>query len=249
MTTSYGALCTDFYVNLKLGMKMDLPTERQTVLDLFERVKKECPGMERFRRFRGELALESGEKDGKTQWLALRRNTVRAGCVNPAELDVAYRMHKAVLEITPFFLSISPLDVDYLEVLFGFDLEAQGNQNAIVHDALLGGTPLGELVDRDSASPIDVQPLLGGALNEAMDLQVYYEIKTRTTPRQIREKDYTDEPISVYVTLRKYSPCEAIKELPAAFDDLAGRAERLTERKVLPKLISPLREAIAASRF
>ena len=249
MTTSYAALCTDFYVNLKLGMKMDLPHERQTVLDLFDRVKKECPGLERFRRFRGELALESGDRDGKSQWLALRRNTVRAGCVNPLDLSVAYKMHKAILEITPFYLSISPLDVDYLEVLFGFDLEAQGNHNAIVHDALLSGTFIGDLVDPNSTTPIDVQPLLGGALNEAMDLQVYYEVKTRTTPRQIKDKEFGDEPISVYVTLRKYSPCDNIKDLPASFDDLAGRAERLTERKVLPKLISPLREAIAASRF
>ena len=249
MTTSYGALCSDFYVNLKLGMKMDLPTERQTILDLFDRIKRECPEMDRFRRFRGELALESSEKDGRSQWLALRRNTIRAGCVNPGSLAEAYRMHRSILETSPYFLSISPLDVDYLEVLFGFDLEAQGNQNAIVHDALLGGTPLGELVDRDSATPIDIQPMLGGAINEELDLQVYYEVKTRTTPRQIREKEFGEEPISVYLTMRKYTPAQTVDELPLGFDALASECERLAEEKVAPQLLSPLREAIAAARF
>jgi hypothetical protein len=35
MADSYRALCSDFYVNLKLNLKLDLPRERQTVLDLF----------------------------------------------------------------------------------------------------------------------------------------------------------------------------------------------------------------------
>ena len=34
MSESYRALCSDFYVNLKLGVKMELPRGRDTVLEL-----------------------------------------------------------------------------------------------------------------------------------------------------------------------------------------------------------------------
>lgn len=249
MTTSYGALCSDFYVNIKLGLKMDLPEERQTILDLFDRVRRECPSMSRFRRFRGELALESSEDDGKSQWLALRRNTLRAGVVNPAELEDACRVHRSILTVAPYFLSISPLDVDYVEALFGFDFEAEGNQNRIVQDALLSGTPLGNLLELDGASPIDIQPFLGLSLSDAMDMQAYFEVKTRSTPRQMRAGDATDEPISVYVTMRKYGPIDDVTELPVIYDALCAEAEKLAQAKVLPCLIQPLREAIAQARF
>ena len=33
MTNSYVALCSDFYVNMKVGLKLDLPDDRQTVHD------------------------------------------------------------------------------------------------------------------------------------------------------------------------------------------------------------------------
>ena len=59
MTTSYGALCTDFYINQKLALKMDLPTERETLLHFFDQVRETHPGMTRFRRYDGELSLES----------------------------------------------------------------------------------------------------------------------------------------------------------------------------------------------
>ena len=42
------------------------------------------PDMSRFRRFEGELALESSRKDGKYRWIALRRTSLRTGIVNPA---------------------------------------------------------------------------------------------------------------------------------------------------------------------
>ena len=37
MATSFGALCTDFYINQKVGLKMDLPADRETILHLFDR--------------------------------------------------------------------------------------------------------------------------------------------------------------------------------------------------------------------
>ena len=53
MATSYGALCTDFYINQKLALKMDLPSDRETILHFFDLVRREMPSMHRFRRYDG----------------------------------------------------------------------------------------------------------------------------------------------------------------------------------------------------
>ena len=79
MTTTYGVLCSDFYVNQKLALKLDLPTGRETVLSMFDRVRRELPMMDRFRRYDGELALESPEADSEYSWLALRQTSIRSG--------------------------------------------------------------------------------------------------------------------------------------------------------------------------
>jgi len=57
MSESYKALCSDYYVNLKLQLKLELPRNRETVLDLFERVRKQFSSMSSFRRYKDELAL------------------------------------------------------------------------------------------------------------------------------------------------------------------------------------------------
>jgi len=158
MTTSYSALCNDFYVNAKLALKMDLPTGRETVLDLFDRVRRQRPSMNKLKRFRGELALESGEREGAYEWLALRRTSVRTGSVNPASMEDAASLHRLALETSPFYLSINPLDVEYLELLLGFDLEAPGNHSAIVYDALYADTPAAKLVSAQETPPVDIQP-------------------------------------------------------------------------------------------
>ncbi len=249
MATSYGALCTDFYINQKFALKMDLPTARETVLDLFDRIRKTIPQLDRFRRYEGELALESATRDGEYAWLGLRQTAIKSGWVNPDSLQDAYTLHRLLLEICPFFLSISPLDVDYVELMFGFDLEARGNHDAIVYEALLRETAVGKLIDQQGAQPLDVQPFLGMSLSEACDLQAYFEVKTRTPTREVRAGEYGDEPISVYLTVRRYGEVQAPEDLLSTFDLLRQHAERLAEERVLPHLINPLREAISMGGY
>lgn len=166
MPTSYRALCTDFYINQRLNLKMDLPMRRDTVLALFDRIRREHSSMDKFRRYQNELALESASRDQGQQWLGLRKTSIRSGSVNPATAGDAYRLHRLVLETAPYYLDISPLDLDYLELLYGFDLMAAGNHDAIVYEALVAGSPLASLIDHDGAIPIDCQPILGMALTE-----------------------------------------------------------------------------------
>ena len=278
MTESFRALCSDFYVNQKLSVKLDLPTGRETTLDLFERVRKQFGGMSSFKRYRDELALESGSgSEGPQRWLAVKNSNIRSGVVNPVDEGEAYGLHRAVLELAPFFLSISPLDIEYLEILYGFDLAAGGNQDAIVANALLGGSPLEGLLDVDRALPVDFQPLIGLIVKEPVDasavldeslglateaggggesenasrrsgaIEVHFEVKTRSSSAS--RGDGSGEPISVYATLRSYEPVRDLKDLPGALDRLSDEGRSLIEQRVLPCLVTPIREAIGSGGF
>ena len=59
MDATFAGICSDFYVNQKIALTMDVPDGREAVLDLFGRVQKEFPRLERLRRYEGEYALES----------------------------------------------------------------------------------------------------------------------------------------------------------------------------------------------
>lgn len=242
MSSSYKAVCSDFYVNLKLNLKLELPRGRETVLSMFERVRRQYPGMTDFKRYKDELALESPSGSSPHRWIAVRSSSVRAGVVNVDELEEAYALHRAILEVAPYFLSISPLDVDFVEVLYGFDLTAGGNHDAIVAEALLGGSTLARLFDVPGGGPIDCQPVFGVSLGRGSGVEAYFEVKTR--PGASRERERGEEPISVYLTLRKHGPIHELGELVRTFDDLAVRGEELVEARVLPGLVVPIRDAI-----
>ena len=255
MPSSYRALCSDFYINQKMSVKLDLPRSRETILDLFERVRHTFPAMASFKRYKDELALESPTDDEPHRWLAVRSSTIRSGTVNPDTFDDGYAIHKSVLEIAPYFLSISPLDIEYVELLYGFDLAAPGNHDALVAESLLEGSPLGELLDLENATTIDFQPLVGMLLSpqgvrpegsgRASDgIEAHIEIKTRSGGAAARGEEGTGDPVSVYVTLRRYEPVTNLKVMPGVFRTLADHAEHLIEQRVLPGLIAPLRRAI-----
>lgn len=247
MSESYRALCSDSYVNMKLAVRMELPRTRDTVLDLFERARKQFPSMNSFRRYKDELALESPQSEMPHRWLAVRANSVRSGVVNPGSFQEAYLLHKHVLETAPTFMSIPSLDVDYLELLYGFDLAAGGNHDAIVLDALIPGSPLSALLNIPGAQPIDCQPLVGLSLGKRGDVEVYFEVKTRNSAQDAPGRDPdAPEPISVYVTLRKFGITQDTKELPAALSRLAKIGEDVVEHRVVPGLIVPIRESIAS---
>lgn len=239
MTASYGAFCTDHYVNLKLGLKLELPQNRDTVLSLFERMRRQYPGMSEFRKYKDELALESPARDTPHRWVAVRSSSLRSGVVNPTVACDAYRLHESVLEVSPYFLSISPLDVDFVEVLYGFDLAAGGNHDEIVAETLLGGSPLARLLELGDSRVIDCQPLVGVSLDDGTE--AYFEVKT--SPGESR-RERGDEPISVYLTLRRHGPIDELKQLGRAFRAMTSHGEELVESQVLPMLVNPIRNGI-----
>jgi hypothetical protein len=174
--------------------------------------------------------------------------------VNADDHDDAYDLHRHVLEIAPFYLSVSALDVDFLELLYGFDLRSDRNHDEIVNDALISNTPMAHLVDLPGVQIVDVQPAVGMVLREGMGedykgspnkgVEVSYEIKTRPEARQLGR----EEPISVYLTLRHYGPLSDIKHLPDVLARLSNLGEELAQSRVMPGLVRPIREALGLGR-
>ena len=247
MATSFGALCTDFYINHKIGLKMDLPDERETILHFCEAIRKAVPSMDRFRRYEGEVSLESSRRNEEYRWLSLQRTSIRTGHVNPQSMGDGYGMHQLVIQVAPYHLSVSPLDVDYFELMFGFDLECEADHDEVIFDALYGDTPMANLLKIPGAKPLDIQPLLGASLSDRGDLQVYFEVKTRTKSRRGSSQHYKDEPISLFVTVRRYGPMDSIDAMPEVFKQIADQAETLATEGLVPDLLMPIARQITSS--
>ncbi len=133
----YDSLCDDFYINMNLGTEMELPTNRETVLHFFERVRKTYPTMRNFYcRDRGDFVLEEDKDKGNYRWCTIEPRRVCSGQVNPASIEGVLQQHALVLELAPYMLSVSPLDCEALDLLYGFDFTYRGNQNQLVAEAL-----------------------------------------------------------------------------------------------------------------
>src|ERR1700743_3284709 len=121
MSNPYAPFGEDFYVNMRLGAQPAFPHKRETVLHLFERVQKTYPSMTRFRKNdNGEFNLEEDRGNHAYRWMSLESKRLSSGHVNPSSFAESMEIHKHVLEMAPHYLGISPLEIDYLDVLFGF---------------------------------------------------------------------------------------------------------------------------------
>jgi hypothetical protein len=248
MAESFRVLCSDYYVNHKLGVRLDLPKGRETLLEFFERLRKDFPALSRLRRYKDEVAVESVGDDAPHRWAAVRATSVRSGVVNPPDEAAAFGLHARVLELVPYYLSVTPLDVEYVELLFGFDLKAAGNHDRIVADALLDGCALSRLARSVPGARVgEFQPLVGLVLDAGADVEAHVEVKTRSGGRG--KESSGEDPISVYLTLRHYGSVSEMSEAVERLDELAERGQELVGDRVMPMVVGPLREAIAASNL
>ena len=107
------------------------------MLHFFERIQKKYPTMRKFYcREKRDFVLEEDKDRGQYRWATVETRRVCSGQVNPASIDSAMEQHKLVLELAPFMLSVSPLDCEALDLLFGFDFTYRGNHNQLVAEAL-----------------------------------------------------------------------------------------------------------------
>lgn len=247
MSVPYSAFCEDFYVNMRLGSQLNFPHQRDTVLHFFERVQKEFPHMTRFRKNEnGEFNIEEDRNGDSYRWTSLESRRLSSGQVNPPSIEDSLKLHQFLLELAPYNLGVSPIEIDYLDVLFGFDLSFSGNHDEIVAESLFGDSPLTCLSEEKGAKAVDFQPTVTVALSEDCRLQARIDVVTRTNSYQVRTGDFSDDVISIYLILRRYwgdHPREPMEQL---FAQMTRRAESLCENHIIPRILRPLSAAIAS---
>lgn len=247
MANPFGAFCEDFYVNMRLGSQLNLPHNRETLLHFFERVQRQFPGLTRFRKNESnELNLEEDRSNESYRWVSIETKRISAGHVNPSSIEESLKLHTMLLEHSPHLLGISPVEIDYLDVLFGFDLGFSGNHDEIIADSLLAQSPLTCLTEEEGARPVDFQPTVTVALSDDCRLQARIDVVTRTNSYQVRTGDYADDVISVYLILRRYWGDRPKEPMEKLFAQMARRAEQLCDTHILPKVVKPISEAIAS---
>lgn len=242
----YGSFADDYYVNMNLNTEMALPAARETVLGFFERVQKSFPSMRNFyTRENGDFVLEEDKEAGSYRWVTIESRRVGSGYVNPPNPSLAIEQHLLVLDLIPFMLSVSPLDCEALDLMYGFDFMYRGNHDLLVAEALGICPALEGILGVPGARPINCEPNLTIALDEACRRQARVMVETRTNAYHVRRGEYPEENLSVYGTVRQYGSLSgdgAFKETLSAMSD---QMEWLLDHHVVEQVLKPLQQAIS----
>jgi hypothetical protein len=242
----YSSLCDDFYVNMNLGTEMELPANRETVLHFFERMQKTYPTMRNFSsRERGDFVLEEDKDKGNYRWCTIEPRRVCSGQVNPETIEGAMEQHRLVLELAPYMLSVSPLDCEALDLLYGFDFTYRGNHSQLVAEALGVAPAMERLGDLPDSTVINYEPSLTMALDEECRQQLRLSVETRTNAYQIRTGDFPEEQLSVYVTARQYGSLGPDKTFVETLERLGAVCREMIENHVVENVLGPLARTIS----
>ena len=246
MDAEFNTVADDFFVNLNLQTTLALPDRRETVLQFCQAVQKQFPGMTGlFQRDSGEFALEGDRESGSYQWLELQSHRLSAGQFNPPTTAEAIGLHRWLLDRSVYFLGVGGLDVECLDVMFGFNLDYLGNRDGIVAEALMGGGPLAALASEGLGKCVEFEPGIVFALDSDCYLQVRLSVETRCNSYQVRTGNFADEPISVYFTVRRYPTPGQITDLTTTFEELATICRDIASRVIVPGIVQPIVSAIA----
>ncbi|MGD8450581.1 MAG: hypothetical protein PVJ57_02080 [Phycisphaerae bacterium] len=244
---TFNLMCDEFYVASRLFFKLDLNPSRETLLHFFEQVRRAFPRLQRLRRRDdGTITLdEEPDLEGGRRYVRLGTNALRLGQLSPRGPEPVKAMADMVFEHAPCHLSLSDLDYDRLEVVFGFDLEFAGNHDGLVGETLLGDSPLLSAMTGGGDAVIDCAPCLGVALSADCRTQAYLDVRGRTAMYELRSNEYETRVLSVSLTVRQDLRDSAPDQLAFAHHNLVETAERFANERVVPLVVRPLREAIA----
>ena len=244
--TLYDSLADDMYMNVNLATEMELPGHRETVLHFFECVRKKYPTMRKFHaRDKRDFVLEEDKEQGRYRWVAVEPRRFCSGHVNPASIEDALDQHRFLLDLAPALLSMSPLDCEAIDVLFGFDFAFRGNHNSLLAEALGPGPALEGVGDVPGSKLINYEPSLTIAVDEECRTQVRVSTETRTNAFQIRTGEFAEEQLSVYVTARQYGSLEGGETYVDTVERLAQLAQDVIESCVVEQILRPLARTIA----
>lgn len=240
------ANCDDFHLSCYINTELEMTRDRDTILHFFEQVSKAYPRMVNFYGKDGnEYVLEEDKDEGNYRWMALEPRKIGSGFVNPEELEEASAQNELMLDLATHNLSVSSLDCEALDVVFGFDLNYRGNHDEVVAEVFAKDSRFGGLAGPPGAKVVDFEPTMVVALDEQCRLQARTSIITRTTSYQVRTGQYSEEPISVLFTIRKYWGLGCGKDFRVSYRKQLETGTDLLRQYVLPNVIIPLSEVIS----
>lgn len=250
MDNSYSSLCDDFYVDMYVNTELELPAQRDTILAYFERIEKQFPSMHNFtRRETNDYCLEEDRQSGQYRWASLEMDRIGAGIVNPRSLEDAYELDRAVLELMPYMLSVSHLDVDSLDLTFTMDFEYSANHDEVIAEALLANTAFNEILDMPGARMINCSPAIVISLDEDCTTQARISIESKTSIYEpFVEKSKDNEAISLSFSIRKFPSGKKSFDVSGCFENICKIASELMDEKIIPNFVGPLSSIIAQKR-
>lgn len=242
----YSAVCDDFYLNVNLSTEMELPQNRETVLHYFEQVQRKFPEMRNFySRDKHDFVLEEDKDRGSYRWCTVEAKRLSSGQVNPASMDEAMDLHRHILDLAPYSLSISPLDCEALDLLMGFDFSFCGNHNQLIAEALGICPGLERVRSLSEARIINHEPNVTIALDPDCRLQCRISVEPRTNAYQIRTGEYQEDQISVYVTARQYGSLAADSSYVDSLGRLFEVCSKVVDDFVIESVLQPLARTIS----
>ena len=242
----FNSYSDDYYINMNLNTEMDLPQSRETVLHFFEQIQKKYPTMRNFyNRERGEFVLEEDKDRGNYRWATVENRRVCSGYVNPGSAEEALQQHEMVLELAPFALTVSPIDCESLNVMYGFDFTYRGNHNELLVEALGISPAFERMSEMPGATVICNEPSIQLALDSECRTQCRISFETRTTAYHVRTGEYPEEQLSVYVTARRYGSLDPDETYVSAMKRLADVCNDLVENYMIENVLQPLQQTIA----
>jgi len=244
--TQYSDFCDEYYVNMTLSTEMELPQGRESVLHYFEQVRRRYPKMLNFyAREKNEFVLEEEKEQGAYRWVSTESKRVNSGVVNPESYDSACQQHHAVLDLVPYELSISPLDCESLSVMLGFDFTYRGNHNEILCEAVGVAPALEKFTQLPYGKVLSNEPAIQFALDEECRTQCRISFESRTNAYQVRTGEYSEDQLSVYMTVRRYDSLAGNEKYAEEFDRLASLCRDLVDEYLIESVLRPLQKSIA----
>jgi len=250
MNNSYSSLCDGFSIEMHVNTELDLPSERETVLSFFERIQKQFPEMDNFyRKSNGDFCLEEVRNGERYRWVILEIDRIWAGCADPADLEDAYFLQQAVLDLAPYMLGVSKLDICSMDVTFTMDFDFRGNHDEVIAEAIMPASGFNSMLDLEGSKAIGFSPNAVIALSSDSRTQARIAVESRTSFSDFRSAKFkADEPISLYFTIRRYPVRRDNFDAKNSFTHQCRIAEDLMADKVIPNFVQPLTNAIAQRR-
>ena len=248
---SYRSFCDDLYIETYINTELDLPTGRDTILAFFERIRRQYPSMScMYQRGKKDFCLEEDRTQCQYRWVALETDRIGSGMVNPPDFESVFEQNRLVLELAPYMLSVSDLDIESLDVTMAMDFDYTGNHDEVITEALLSQSAFGSLLDLPGARAVGCSPSFVISLSGDDLTQGRVSIESKTSvygPK--RKEQLIDEAISLSFTVRQYPPTTEAFDALKSFENQCRLAKEIMADKIVPNFILPLNETIALKRL